>query len=134
LSTTIACIQGAHAIAAHFAGPHWLVNDADAKTYAAAINNVARHYDVGAAQKTIDILNLCGMVAFIEGTRLLYSRSPASRPQPPQASAPVVPLFRFATPPAAMGQAPRPPTTPASEVFGPPLPSEAEPLPEGPVH
>jgi hypothetical protein len=120
-------LQGAHAIAAHFGGPHWLLNDGDAKMYAQAVANVARHYQVEVAQKAIDHLNLLGMVSFIEGTRLLYSRT--AQP-PPQRSAQVVPLFNFAAPPAA----PTPPAPPArpshppggeapgSQVFGPPMP------------
>lgn len=98
MSTTIACIQGAHAVAAHLMGPHWLMSDDDAKNYANAINNVARHYDVGAAQKTIDICNFIGLTAFYEGTRLLYTRQQAGRPQPPPRSADIVPIFKFDPP------------------------------------
>lgn len=130
LSTTIACLQGAHAVLAHWAGPHWLLNDEDARNYANAVNNVARHYDVAVAQKTIDIANLIGLACFIEGTRLLYSRSPAARQasQAPQArpAGQVVPIFRFENPyPPA--PAPAPPAT---------LPDELNPpqAPEGPVH
>jgi len=130
-------LQGAHAILAHFAGPHWLLNDADAKAYAAAVNNVARHYDLRAAQKTVDIANLIGMVCFVEGTRLLYTRTHARGAQgASQASqrGQVVPFFQFnqnppgATPPAA-ASTPQPP-----EPFGPPLPHDPDGPSEGQLH
>lgn len=129
MSTTIACLQGAHAVMAHWGGPHWLLNDEDARNYANAVNNVARHYDVAVAQKTIDICNLLGLVCFYEGTRLFYSRSAAARPQPQtRQTASVVPIFQFAPPAYPPAQAS--PAPPAGEVFGPPNPV----APEGPVH
>jgi hypothetical protein len=129
LSTTIAILQGAHAAAAHFGGPHWLLNDDDAKTYALAVNNVARHYDIQAAQKTIDIVNLIGMACFIEGTRLLYSRNPAARQaQQPRPGAQIVPIFQF-DPRSAFSPAAQPAATPAPGSMPPP-----DTLPEGQVH
>lgn len=136
LGTTIACLQGAHAILAHFGGPHWLLDDKDATTYAKAINNVARHYDIKAAQKTVDWVNLLGMMAFIEGTRIVAgkaARQAAQRP-PPRGPAQV---FTFSppnqpdTPPAP---APGRPQTPlGAEMFGPPAPPDGS-SPEGAVH
>lgn len=114
MSTTIACLQGAHAIAAQFSGPHWLLADDDAKAYALAINNVARHYDIAVAQKTIDITNLVGLVCFFEGTRLLMNR------KPPPPARPAAQVFQFNPPPAT------PPAPPVGEVFGPPNPLPAE--------
>jgi hypothetical protein len=100
---------------AHWAGPHWLLNDEDAKNYANAVNNVARHYDVAVAQKTIDICNLIGMACFIEGTRLLVSRHP-QKAQAQRPSAQVVPIVRFDHPPppfAGAGFGPFPPSAAA---------------------
>lgn len=118
-------------------GPHWLLNDEDARLYANAVNNVARHYDVGAAQKTIDIANLIGLACFIEGTRLLVSRSPAARQAAQQrpTTAQVVPIFQFDRAPSspAMGFPPAPASaasSPAAEVYGPPNPL----APEGQLH
>lgn len=143
MSTTIACLQGSHAILAHFGGPHWLIDDKDATTYAKAIQNVARHYDVRAAQKTIDWINLCGMIAFIEGTRVLAGRLQKAQPKPPprgpaqvfQFSPPVTNGAAQPTPPASASPSPQP------ETFGPPAPltpgsGEADytPAPEGPFH
>jgi len=139
LSTTIACLQGAHAILAHFAGPHWLLNDADAKAYASAVNNVARHYDLHAAQKTVDIANLIGMACFVEGTRLLYTRTHAhargqAQPPEPPPRGQVVPFFQFGANPPGASAAPSTPSPPA-EMYGP-LPQAPQPdaPPEGQVH
>ena len=129
LATTVACLQGMHAVLAHWGGPHWLLSDDDAKQYALAVNNVARHYDIAVAQKTIDIANLVGMVAFIEGTRVLYSRRPPQPRQGPMGSPVTGQVFQF-TPP---GASPIPPATvpPATaEPFGPTLPD----TPEGSLH
>jgi len=123
LSSTIACLKGAHAIASHFGGPCWLLNDADAKLYAQAIADVARHYDVGVAQKTMDIGNLIGMICFIEGTRFAEMRRLKNAPPPPQGPAGGFhPIFTF-SPPATAPQ-PQPPGAPGTT---PP----AAPLPEG---
>ena len=135
MSTTIAILQGAHAATAHFGGPHWLLSDEDAKTYALAVNNVARHYDIQAAQKTIDIFNLLGMVCFIEGTRLLYQRNPAARQaQQPRSGAQIVPIFQFdprvASPFPPPASSPAPPAGPAG-LDAPPI--EDQPV-EGQVH
>lgn len=116
---------------AHFGGSHWLLNDDDAKAYALAVNNVARHYDIAVAQRTIDVVNLIGMVAWIEGTRFLVSRhGPPKQPQQPRGQ--VVPFMQFSSP--VTGQVHPttvvPPTTPAPEPFGPPLPTGTD-TPEG---
>jgi hypothetical protein len=118
-----------HTVLAHLGGPHWIMSEEDATNYARAVNNVARHYDVGAAQKTIDIANLVGLIAFYEGTRILYQRTQAGRQQPPpRPRGQVVPIFQFA-----------PPFSPAAEATPAPTPPDAgtAPLaepPEGAVH
>lgn len=112
----MACLQGIHAVLAHLGGPHWLLNDGDAQTYARAVQNVARHYDVGAAQKTIDIANLVGMVAFIEGTRVLAQRQAKKAPPPQAQQFPAMSAFQF------VPQAPQPApgaVSPAPEAEGP---------------
>lgn len=134
----MAIIQGFHTCAAHFGGPHWLMNDEDARTYAVAVNNALRHFDVEAAQKTIDITNAIGLACFFEGTRLLYSRMPAAQraQQQPRPTGQVVPIFHFAPPaPAFAGAGSYPPMPPSAaptptEVYGPPNPA----APEGQVH
>jgi hypothetical protein len=113
---------------AHWAGPHWLLNDEDAKNYANAVNNVARHYDVAVAQKTIDICNLIGMACFIEGTRLLVSRHPPAQQQQ-RPSAQVVPIMQFD--PRQFGPFPPPaaasPSHPDGGPDGPPtVPGEGQ--------
>lgn len=86
---------------AHLGGPVWLINDEDAQLYARSISNVLRHMDVAVAQKTIDFVNLAGMVAYIEGSRLVAMRA-ASKAPPPQSSAAAfsAPVFQFTPPPA----------------------------------
>src|SRR5206468_9334414 len=44
LSSLQGVIQGAHAIIAYFDQPHWMMNDSDAKQYAAAWGNALRHF------------------------------------------------------------------------------------------
>lgn len=134
-----------HAILAHFGGPHWLLDDKDAKTYAAAVQNVARHYDIRAAQKTVDWLNLLGMIAFVEGTRVVAGRAPKP---PPRQPGPMGQVFQFTpsqptpppspqgpTTPAASPQAEqRPPAAPPSGGNGPPMAEGPIDLGQGPFH
>lgn len=48
-------MQGVHAlIALKRDEPHWLLNDADAKSYGQALSNALRHIPIAAAQKTLD--------------------------------------------------------------------------------
>lgn len=101
-----------HAILAHLGGPHWLLSDDDAKTYARAVQNVSRHYNVETAQKTIDWCNLIGMVSFVEGTRLMAQRQAraAAKAPPPSPFSTTMPVFQFAPP-----TAPQPGAAPAVE-------------------
>ena len=133
----MALIQGVHTGLAYFGGPHWLIDDADALRYAQACANVARHYDFEVAQKTIDWLNLCGLVAYFEGTRLLAQRNPqraagGGRPPQPRPPGTVVPIFQFGNPPAAGNPSP---AQPQPEPFGPPYPPQPDDSPpEGQLH
>src|SRR5215469_16308537 len=95
LSSTLAILQGIHTGLAYFGGPHWLLDDEDGKRYAQAVANVARHYDIEVAQKTVDWLNLLGIAAYIEGTRFLHGRMGQRQPQRPRQAGQVVPIFSF---------------------------------------
>jgi hypothetical protein len=114
LSTTIACIQGFHTIAAYFGGPAWLMNDEDSKAYAVAVNNALRHHDIAVAQKTIDYCNLAALTLYFEGTRWMAMRQP--QPRQPMSAGPAQ-IFQFATPPPAPTAAP-----PVADVYGPSMP------------
>lgn len=107
--------------------PHWLLTDADANRYGAALANALRHMPIKAAQKTIDYSTFAMMVFIIETPRIAKSvqiarqapaappRGPAQvfqfRPQAPNASPPSPP------PPAATTS---PPPSPAMTGQGPP--------------
>jgi hypothetical protein len=102
-----------HLIAALSRQGHWQLTEADAKIYATAVKNVARHYSLAATQKSLDwyALGLC--MASMEGTRILGSyqnararRTSSSSPRP--ATATVYPFPGPSVPPAAN---PPPPAT-----------------------
>jgi hypothetical protein len=64
-------IGGAHAIMAMTRNePHWLLTDADAKQYAAALQNAARHFSIGATQKALDVGALIMMAFTMESPRV----------------------------------------------------------------
>lgn len=114
-------MQGAHALLAmRLDQPHWLLNDADAKTYGAAIANAMRHLPIGATQKAVDFSALFICAINVEtprvyaSTRIAKARRQA-REQPPTPSAVVYP-FPSAAP--QQSQSPPPgaaaPATPAN--------------------
>ena len=67
--------------------PHWLLSDADAQRYGAALANALRHMPIKAAQKTIDYSTLV-MVAFVMETprvvRSVQLARQANAPRQPQ--------------------------------------------------
>lgn len=80
-------------------GPHWLLNDADAKAYGIALSNALRHLPITAAQKTIDFTALGVAIAVYEGPRVAYDvhlkRQAQAQRQQQQRHAPV---FAFGAP------------------------------------
>jgi hypothetical protein len=90
--------------------PHWLVNDADAKRYGAALANAARHFPLKTTQKALDIGVLIFCIAQIETPRVVMSSTLAKqKAQPPRGPAQV---FQFngrpAPPPSATASSPSP--------------------------
>jgi len=82
LSGVAAALQITHGlIAALSKEGHWQLTDADAKAYAQAIKNVARHYSLGVTQKALDwyMLGLCTIN--IEGARVVASYRNRKRPR-----------------------------------------------------
>ena len=68
---------------------HWQLTDADARAYAQAVKNVARHYSIGVTQKGLDFYALGMCIVNVEGARLVASyrakrarRAGADRPSP----------------------------------------------------
>jgi hypothetical protein len=97
-------------------GPHWLLNDADAKAYGTALANALRHLPVTMAQKWIDFSALGLAVFAYEGPRVaidMQLRQQRDQPRPrPQGPAQV---FQFRTAPAGQPDPPRPPAAPVGE-------------------
>jgi hypothetical protein len=112
-----------HLIAALAREGHWQLTEADAKHYAQAIKNVARHYSLGVTQKALDWYALSLCVASMEGSRIVgsyrnaRSKRGGSQQSPPRGPAQV---FEFA---------PRPAPSPANPA-GQPAPSTVEPSPQ----
>ena len=52
---------------------HWQLTDADAKAYAQAVKNVARHYSIGVTQKALDFYALGMCMVNVEGARVVAS-------------------------------------------------------------
>lgn len=130
LSSTIFTIQALHTLFAGLGGPHWLMNDADARTYASAVANVMRHYPLNVAEKAQDWFNLLVVITSLEGKRHLEGKRkkaqagsqgplPAGFGPPP----PGTPFFSYAPPSPPSRAAP-----PAGEPFGPPNPAAGEPV------
>lgn len=99
-------------------GPHWLLNDDDAKKYGVALANAARHLPVQATQKAVDFTMLAVAVATFDGPRValdmqLRAQRQAQARQPSHGS----PVFAF-VPPAS----------------GPPRPAPAQSNPTSPLH
>jgi hypothetical protein len=70
LSAAAGLLQGAHAVIAMRRGPHWLLNDADAKAYGLALANALRHLPVTMAQKYVDFAALGIAIFAYEGPRI----------------------------------------------------------------
>jgi hypothetical protein len=114
-----------HLIAALSRQGHWQLTEADAKIYATAVKNVARHYSLAATQKSLDwyALGLC--MASMEGTRILGSyqnararRTSSSSPRPATAT-----VYPFPGPSAS-------PPPPSAAQPPPPAPSSTTPSPQ----
>lgn len=107
-----------HAALAWRRGPHWLLNDADAKAYGLALTNALRHLPITAAQKTIDYSAFAVAVFAFEGPRLAMDMQlRRDRVQPPPRG-PAQQVFEF----RPNGAAGRPPAAPSSP---PPPPGPA---------
>lgn len=87
-------------------GPHWLLNDPDAKAYGAALANALRHLPVTMAQKYVDFAALGVAVMCYEGPRihmdmqLRRERGAAAR-RPPAGPAQVFQFRPAPSPPAS---------------------------------
>ena len=74
MSAAAGLLQGVHAVLAMRRGPHWLLNDPDAKAYGLALANALRHLPVSMAQKYVDFAAL-GVAVF--GLLMLTKINPA---------------------------------------------------------
>lgn len=66
-----AILLSSHAMLAGIMHPHMKIDENEAKTLATGISNVARHYDVGATEKTLDWCNLFMALGMVYGTRIV---------------------------------------------------------------
>ena len=101
MSAAAGLLQGIHSVIAMRRGPHWLLNDPDAKAYGAALANALRHLPVTMAQKYVDFAALGVAVMCYEGPRIhmdmqLRRERQAGARRPQQGPAQV---FQFAPPP-----------------------------------
>jgi hypothetical protein len=90
--------------------PHWLLSDADARRYGAALANALSHLPVKVAQKYLDFSTLAFCVFEMELPRVMLSHQLAQARRPAPGAAPSAEVFQF-TPPrpsAANGGAPPP--------------------------
>jgi hypothetical protein len=134
LSSTIATLQGLHLLFSYAGGPHWLLSDEEARRYAAAVQNVVRHYPLHIAEKAQDWFNLTMVVASLEGKRYAEGKRRKAAPHPSGTiGGPLPPGFGPPPPgsPFFSFQPPSPPSRaapPAAEPYGPPNPAAGEPV------
>lgn len=89
-------------------GPHWLLNDADAKNYGMALANALRHLPVTAAQKYVDFAALGIAVAAYEGPRIAMDVQLRAQRRQPQRPIGPAQIFQFRPQEAAQSQQQRP--------------------------
>jgi hypothetical protein len=121
VSAAAGLLQGLHAMIAWGRGPHWLLNDTDAKAYGLALSNAMRHLPFTATQKYFDFSALAVAVFAYDGPRLardIELRQPGASQEVRRPSGQV---FHFRQPPqsppvsggAQPGQSPPPGASPA---------------------
>jgi hypothetical protein len=77
--------------------PHWLLTDADARTYGQALQNALRHIPIGVAQKTVDFTALFICALNFESPRIYQSmaNARARRTRSSSSEQPAAPVFQF---------------------------------------
>jgi hypothetical protein len=105
LSAAAGLLQGIHITIAMVRGPHWMMNDTDAKAYGQAMANALRHIPITMAQKYFDFTALALAVATYEVPRIAEDIRIRNLPprQPQQRPAPMGQVFQFAPPAARAG-------------------------------
>jgi hypothetical protein len=119
--------------------PHWLLSDADARRYGAALANALSHLPVKVAQKYLDFSTLAFCVFEMELPRVMLSHQLAQARKPAPGAAPTAEVFQFTPPRSSANGAPPPRggrpgggTPPPSPPPGPPPDFAMEfPEPEG---
>lgn len=66
-------------LAAIAKSPELAIDEIEAKNLAAGVSNVARHYNMGTTQKTLDWFNLFQALALVYGTRIFAMRDKFKR-------------------------------------------------------
>lgn len=99
MSAAAGLLQGFHAVIAMRRGPHWLLNDQDAKAYGLALSNALRHLPVTMAQKYIDFSALGLAIFAYEGPRIgidmQLKRERLAQRQPVQPARGPAQIFQF---------------------------------------
>lgn len=102
-------------------GPHWLLNDLDAKAYGMALSNALRHLPITAAQKTLDFAALGIAVMVYEGPRIGIDMQTRQRGAQPRPAGPAQ-VFQFTpSPRPAPSETPQPPRQPDPQQMPPPF-------------
>jgi hypothetical protein len=99
-------LQGIHAVIAMRRGPHWLLNEPDAKAYGTALANALRHLPVTMAQKYIDFTALGVAIIAYEGPRIAMDAALRAQRQTQTRPGPIGPaqVFQFRRPPGAASE------------------------------
>jgi hypothetical protein len=122
------------------AEPHWLLSDADARRYGAALANALSHLPVKVAQKYLDFSTLAFCVFEMELPRVMLSHQLAQARKPAPGAAPSAEVFQFHQPRPSANAGAAPPrggrpgggTPPSTPPPGPPQDFAMEfPEPEG---
>lgn len=113
-------------------GPHWLLNDQDARQYGQALANAVRHLPVVVAQKYFDYAALAGAIAMHEGPRVTMDIAIAAERRAGRRPTYAQPAQVFQFRPAAAPSGPQPQPAAAQPQQGPTPDMTYEPeIPEG---
>jgi hypothetical protein len=124
MSAAAGLLSGMHAIIALRRNePHWMLSEADAKRYGAALSNALRHLPVHATQKALDFGVLTFMIFEMETPRVVKSLALARQQKagfPSPAARGPAKIFEFAPPGTPQPNGPPPSANSGSPAPGAP--------------
>jgi hypothetical protein len=119
ISSAAGLLQGIHAAIAYRRGPHWLLNDGDAKAYGTALSNAMRHLPITVGQKYFDFAVLGMAVMNYEGARLAVDLQLRQRARQGASAGPGAVVYPFPQRPPSPGGEPAP-ASPSPNAGAPP--------------